>query len=68
MCMYTLFLFLLLLFCFVLLVLSVSCWNIRFGAISNFRVTNSGLSRPSEVTIFITDAFMLNPVREGEGD
>ena len=27
-----------------------------------------GLSRLSEVTIFITDACMLNPVREGEGD
>ena len=27
-----------------------------------------GLSRLSEVTIFITDACMLNPVREGEED
>ena len=25
-------------------VLSVSCWNIRFGAISNFRPTNSSSS------------------------
>ena len=27
-----------------------------------------GLSRLSEVTIFVTDACMLNPVREGEED
>ena len=26
---------------FLFFVLSVSCWNIRFGAISNFRPTNS---------------------------
>ena len=28
-------------FFFFFFVLSVSCWNIRFGAISNFRPTNS---------------------------
>ena len=47
-------------------VLSVSCWNIRFGAISNFRPTNSTSFRENlrnrvhSLTLNIPDDFLAS--------